>query len=151
MALTKTNVVRDTDSGPGSNFSTFDDPGGDKHQSMVHADASGNPLVFGVNYSSSALEDSAAVSGATTLGEVFGTLDDPDTATAVCVMLFDAASLPAPGTVPLWRIPMSNGGGGYSFPRGLPLATGFVAAFSSTLATLTVTTASEGTFNARKR
>lgn len=151
MALTKTNVVRDTDAGPGSDFATFDDPGSDKHQSMVHSDEDGGALVFGVNYSSAALEDSAAISGATSVGEIMAVLDNPGTATAVCAMVFDAASLPANGTVPLWRIPMSNGGGGYSFPKGLTLATGLVVAFSSTLATLTVTTASEGTFNVRKR
>lgn len=150
MALTQTTVIR-TDDLSGDTFLTYDTAGGAKAQGMVMADADGNPIAYGTNYSSSAAEDSKVIkASAGQAGEIHAYLDG-FSGTAVTVMLFDASSLPATGTEPLWRIPLVGGVGNYFFPTGLQFSAGLVVAFSSTHGTLTVTTASEGFIHARFR
>jgi hypothetical protein len=64
------------------------------------------------------------------------------------LQIFDAASLPADGTVPLAqvRIP-TTGTGSLDFGEsGLPYSDGLVAALSSTAASLTLAAATDGLF-----
>ena len=102
---------------------------------------------------SSALEDSLVVSTApVNLISVMATLDPTAGTVARCVMIFNATSLPANGTVPAWSFPCNGASGaGYAFgdEETLYLDTGCVVAFSSTYDDLTVTTGSEGTFSAQ--
>lgn len=94
--------------------------------------------------------DSAVIKAAAgKLGEIMVVLD-PAATTDRCVMLFDATSLPADGTDPVWRFPVTGAqAAAYAFPRGLEFATGIVVALSSTWDDLTVTVASEAYFHAQ--
>ena len=148
MALTPETVGRENEAA-GQAFAVLND-GSARHQSVVLADADGNPVAYGTNYSSSAAEDSEVIqSGSGVVGEVHGYLDGLS-GLGVCIMLFDASSLPVNGTAPAWRIPLLGGVGTYFWPTGFQYSTGLVVAFSSTHATLTVTTTSEGFFHTRR-
>lgn len=149
MALTAGTVGRD-DEASGQDFAVFND-GVARHQSMVPADADGNPIAYGTNYSSAAAEDSEAIkASAGVVGEIHTFLEGLS-GTAVCAMLFNATSLPANGTAPVWRIPLIGGVGTYYWPTGFQFSTGLTVAFSSTFDDLTVTTGSEGYIHARFR
>lgn len=64
------------------------------------------------------------------------------------LQLFDAASLPANGTVPLIEVAVpANGTASMDFgAKGIPVSSGAVAALSSTDATLTLASSSDGLF-----
>jgi len=86
------------------------------------------------------------------VGEVSVSLDTSAGASDRTVMIFDAASLPANGTVPKWRFPVAGAkAASYSFPHGLDCNTGIVVALSSTEDTLTVATANEGYLHVQYR
>lgn len=150
MALTGSNVNRLNPTG-GDAFATFTDGAGERHMSMVEVDAEGNPVAYGTNYATTTAEDSAVLkASAGQVGEVHA-YQDGLAGTAVTLMLFNATSLPANGTSPVWRIPIVGGIANYWFPTGYQFATGLVAAFSTTHATLTVTADSQGFIHARSR
>jgi hypothetical protein len=150
MALTLESVGRNNEAS-GQAFAVFND-GSQRHQSMVPADADGNPVAYGSNaVTGGTAADSLVVKAAAgALGELHGYLEGLS-GSAVCIMLFNATSLPANGTAPVWRVPLIGGVGNYFFPTGFQFATGLVAAFSSTHDDLTVTTGSEGYLHARYR
>lgn len=150
MALTGSNVNRLNPTG-GDTFATFTDGAGERHMSMVEVDAEGNPVAYGTNYATTAAEDSAVLkASAGQVGEIHA-YQDGLAGTAVVFMLFNATSLPANGAAPVWRIPIVGGIANYWFPTGYQFSTGLVGAFSSTHATLTVTTDSQGFVHARSR
>lgn len=69
-----------------------------------------------------------------------------NTASAVWAMVFDSASLPGNGAVPIREWPVSTAWSSGSFGYGIPFYSGFVIACSSTEGTLTVTTTSACNF-----
>ena len=98
--------------------------------------------------SSAALEDSAVVKAA---GGTLYRLNIINTEAAVrYIMLFDATSLPANATAPLYRFTVASSGSldidlsslrlGNEGSTGLSFSTGIVVANSTTAATLTVST-----------
>lgn len=148
MALSKVTVKRAVQA-DGNDFLTLADGSSRLAQAVVPVDADGNAIAYGANYSSAAKEDSKILSvAAGAIGEVHTYLDG-FSGTAVTVMLFNATSLPINGTAPDWRIPLTAGIGSYWFPTGFSYTAGLVIAFSSTHATLTVTTGSEGYIHTR--
>jgi len=85
------------------------------------------------------------------LHDVCVVMDQTAGTTKRCVMLFDATSLPANGTDPVWRFHVDGSGtASYTFSSNEPLffATGIIVAISSTWDDLTVTTAGEGFIHA---
>jgi hypothetical protein len=108
----------------------------------IVTDGFATPVTNYVPLTPGSAEVSAIISAApTTLMELRVFLD-PTVVLDRWVMLFDASSLPADTTVPLWRALITGGSGikeswnhiGLPFP-----STGIVAAISSTPNTLTVT------------
>lgn len=84
------------------------------------------------------------------LGEILVVMDPTAGITDRCAMLFDATSLPANGTDPVWRFPVvGSKAAAYAFPRGLEFTTGIVVALSSTWDDLTVTVGLEAYFHAQ--
>lgn len=84
--------------------------------------------------------------------DVMVVMDQTAGTTDRCVMIFDAASLPADGTDPKWRFPVTgSSAASYSFNANEPMyfATGIVVAISSTWDDLTVTTTGEGFLSAQ--
>lgn len=85
------------------------------------------------------------------LHDVCVVMDKTAGTTDRCVMLFDAASLPSNGALPVWRFDVDGGKtASYTFSSNEPIyfATGIVVALSSTWDDLTVTTAGEAFFHA---
>ena len=101
------------------------------------------------HYASPAPEDHVLLyAGAGRLDEMFVKLVAAATSNRT-LMFFDADSLPDPNTVPLWRVPVTGAsGGGWAFPQGYQFSTGLYLALSSDEDDLTVTSASEGLFQA---
>lgn len=100
-----------------------------------------------VRYSSAAAEDSTpdVGTGACELRQLRAILDSTITSTRY-LMFFNSTTLPANGTAPVWRVLVPAGGeSSESFEKGeMAFTTGLTVALSSTIGTLTVTTASEG-------
>lgn len=108
-------------------------------------------------YSSAAAEDSAvAIASAAKLDEMFATNGSGSTR---FLQIFDSATLPANGAVPLACIALKSETTGGWDPEGgrhpdlgsESFSNGIVVALSSTFGTLTVTTASEALFVVRYR
>lgn len=85
------------------------------------------------------------------LHDVCVVMDQTAGTTKRCVMLFDSATVPADGTLPVWRFHVDGSGtASYTFGSAEPLyfAAGIVVVTSSTWDDKTITTAGEAFFHA---
>lgn len=147
--LSDSNVNR-INPGTGDVFKSPQDQAGRRHQSVVVADADGNPVAYGDNARTPGAADSLVIKAAAgVVGEVHA-YQDGLAGSAVCLMLFNATSQPADTAVPEWRIPVIGGLANYWFPTGFQFSTGLVAVWSSTHDVLTATVGgTEGYIHAR--
>ena len=104
------------------------------------------PLVANLQVSSGAAEDRIVFQASACALVILSV--SSKAAGALWLQVHDAAALPSNGAVPIISLPVAAGGA-VSITAPLRLESGFVAALSSTMDTLTVNTGSEGHFFAQ--